>query len=66
MWTSWGSFYGPALLSHVCCPECGTCYNGRTGRSNIIGIIFFVAVPLIGIIGICVGIYILLKQRNYI
>src|SRR5262245_40471404 len=32
-WTPWGSFYGPALFTHVRCPECGYAYNGRTGRS---------------------------------
>src|SRR5260370_159857 len=40
-WTPWGSFYGPALLTHVRCPGCGYAYNGRTGRSNVVGVIFF-------------------------
>ena len=44
IWTLWGSFYGPALLRHVRCPRCGCAYNGRTGRSNLPGILVFVAV----------------------
>jgi hypothetical protein len=48
-WTPWGSFYGPALFSHVRCPDCGYCYNGKTGGSNLIPAILFVTVPLLGI-----------------
>jgi hypothetical protein len=50
LWTPWGSFYGPAMFTHVRCPECGYGYNGRTGASNLIPAIIFVTVPLIGII----------------
>jgi predicted Zn finger-like uncharacterized protein len=46
-WTFWGSFYGPALFTHVRCPKCGYAYNGRTGRSNLIPAIFFVTIPAI-------------------
>lgn len=52
VWTFWGSFYGPAMLSHVRCPECGYAYNGRSGRSNLIPAIIFVAVPLLLILGL--------------
>jgi C4-type Zn-finger protein len=51
-WTPWGSFYGPALFTHVRCEECGYKYNGRSGRSNTIPAIIFVTVPLLGILGI--------------
>lgn len=51
-WTPWGSFYGPALLTHVRCPECGYKYNGRSGRSNLIPAIVFVTIPLLIILGI--------------
>jgi predicted Zn finger-like uncharacterized protein len=47
VWTPWGSFYGPALFTHVRCPGCGYAYNGRSGRSNLIPAIIFVMVPLI-------------------
>jgi hypothetical protein len=46
-WTIWGSFYGPALFSHVRCPDCGHKYNGRTGRPNLIPAILFITVPAI-------------------
>jgi predicted RNA-binding Zn-ribbon protein involved in translation (DUF1610 family) len=50
VWTPWGSFYGPALFTHVRCPECGQGYNGKTGGSNLIPAIIFVTVPLLGIL----------------
>jgi DNA-directed RNA polymerase subunit RPC12/RpoP len=52
VWTPWGSFYGPAMFSHVKCPDCGYQYNGKTGRSNLIPAIIFVTVPLLGILAI--------------
>lgn len=52
VWTFWGSFYGPALFTHVRCPECYYAYNGRTGRSNIVPAVVFVTVPLLLILGI--------------
>jgi DNA-directed RNA polymerase subunit M/transcription elongation factor TFIIS len=54
-WTPWGSFYGPALFSHVRCPECGYAYNGKTGGSNLIPAIVFVTIPLLLIVGIIAG-----------
>ena len=41
LWTFWGSFYGPALMSHVRCPECRTAYNGKSGKSNGVKILIF-------------------------
>ncbi len=64
-WTAWGSFYGPALFNHVRCLECGYCYNGKTGRSNLIPAIIFVAVPLMGILGIIGAIVFMLFKRGY-
>lgn len=52
MFTFWGSFYGPALFTHVRCPECGYAYNGRSGRSNLLPAIFFVTIPLLLICGL--------------
>lgn len=46
LWTPWGSFYGPALFTHVRCPGCGYAYNGKSGRSNLIPAVILVAVPL--------------------
>ena len=65
-WTPWGSFYGPAMFTHVACPECGYCYNGKTGRSNLVAAIIFVTVPLLGIIGIIAAIIVMLIKRNYL
>jgi hypothetical protein len=63
--TFWGSFYGPALLSHVRCPECGYGYNGKTGRSNLIPAIIFVSVPALLIAAILGGLfYLLIWSRN--
>jgi DNA-directed RNA polymerase subunit M/transcription elongation factor TFIIS len=47
LFTPWGSFYGPALFNHVRCPECHHAYNGRSGGSNLIPAILFVAIPLV-------------------
>jgi predicted RNA-binding Zn-ribbon protein involved in translation (DUF1610 family) len=60
-WTPWGSFYGPALLTHVRCPKCGYAYNGRTGRSNTVAAVFFVLIPLILILGIIFGLLLALR-----
>jgi predicted Zn finger-like uncharacterized protein len=65
-WTAWGSFYGPALFSHVRCLECGYCYNGKTGRSNILAAAVFVTVPLLGILGIIGGIVYMLYTRGHL
>lgn len=63
-WTAWGSFYGPALFTHVRCPECDYAYNGRTGGSNLIPAILFVAVPLMGILALIgVIVYIVVTRR---
>jgi hypothetical protein len=32
--TWWGGVLGPNMLTHVKCQDCGTAYNGKTGRSN--------------------------------
>jgi hypothetical protein len=65
-WTPWGSFYGPALFTHVRCRECGYGYNGRTGRSNLVPAIFMVTIPLILIMAIVGGLlyYLLIIRRG--
>ena len=32
--TWWGGALGPRLFTHVKCQNCGTEYNGKTGKSN--------------------------------
>ena len=61
IWTPWGSFYGPALLTHVRCLKCGYAYNGRTGGSNTVAAVFFVLVPLILILAIVFGLLVALR-----
>lgn len=45
--TWWGGKLGPWLLKHVRCLDCGTKYNGKTGRSNLRGILIYQAVGLV-------------------
>jgi hypothetical protein len=63
-WTPWGSFYGPALLSHVRCPECGHAYNGKTGRSNALWIVFFTLIPLVLLLGVNVALWLMIATRG--
>jgi DNA-directed RNA polymerase subunit M/transcription elongation factor TFIIS len=63
LFTPWGSFYGPALFNHVRCPECRHAYNGRSGGSNLIPAILFVAVPLILMAAIIVYLAMLIIPR---
>jgi hypothetical protein len=44
--TWWGGILGPRLLSHVRCNDCGTCYNGSSGKSNDTAILIYVLVSL--------------------
>jgi ribosomal protein S27E len=55
LFTFWGSFYMPALLTHVRCPDCGATYNGKTGGSNLGWAIGCFTVPLIIILAILGG-----------
>jgi predicted Zn finger-like uncharacterized protein len=52
IFTFWGSFHITNLVCHVQCPSCGTCYNGRTGRSNFLVALLCVMIPLLLIIGV--------------
>lgn len=36
--TWWGGVIGPKMLSHVKCQQCGLAYNGKSGKSNAMGI----------------------------
>lgn len=65
IWTFWGSFYGPALFTHVRCRECGCAYNGRSGRSNLIPAIVFVAVPLLILLAILGGLVWFIHRQGY-
>lgn len=58
--TWWGGVLGPALMTHVKCPNCRTCYNGKTGRSNSTAIAIYTIVGLV--LGIGVVIFVMLAQ----
>ncbi|HQR38806.1 MAG TPA: hypothetical protein PLF26_10445 [Blastocatellia bacterium] len=44
--TWWGGLVGPRMLSHVKCSRCATAYNGKTGKSNTMGIALYVGVSV--------------------
>ena len=52
--TWWGGVIGPAMLTHVRCPRCGSAYNGKSGQSNTTGIIIYSVVVLAIVIGLFV------------
>jgi len=65
IFTFWGSFYGPALFTHVRCPKCRYAYNGKTGRSNTLKAILFVSIPLLLILTIIGGLaYLIMSLDN--
>ena len=43
-WTFWGGALGPSMLTHVRCESCGAAFNGKTGKSNTIGIVVYMIV----------------------
>jgi DNA-directed RNA polymerase subunit RPC12/RpoP len=45
--TWWGGLVGPWLLTHVKCDECGTTFNGATGKSNTSAIAVYVSVSFV-------------------
>ena len=50
--TWWGGALGPSMFAHVKCQNCGTQYNGKTGKSNQQNIIIYVVATFL--IGFCV------------
>jgi DNA-directed RNA polymerase subunit RPC12/RpoP len=65
LWTFWGSFYFTALFKHVRCEECGTKYNGKTGKSNLVPALMCVSIALLLILGLAVLILWILSTRGY-
>jgi predicted RNA-binding Zn-ribbon protein involved in translation (DUF1610 family) len=64
--TFWGSFHITNMVCHVQCCSCGTRYNGRTGRSNLVVAILCILIPLF-LIFVIVGLlawWILIGSRN--
>jgi hypothetical protein len=52
--TFWGGIIGPRMLSHVKCQQCWTAYNGKTGKSNTVGILIYIAVIYGIVLGLCI------------
>lgn len=60
--TWWGGLIGPAMLSHVRCRNCGTTYNGKSGRSNNTAIAIYVGVSL----AISLAVFVLVFLLNFL
>jgi hypothetical protein len=55
--TWWGGVVGPKMLNHVKCTQCGTTYNGKTGKSNQTAIAIYLAVSAVVGIAIATALY---------
>lgn len=53
--TWWGGALGPRMFAHVKCQNCGTEYNGRTGKSNQNNILIYFLVSFLLVFCICGG-----------
>jgi hypothetical protein len=52
--TWWGGWMGPKLFNLVKCRNCGTTYNGKTGRSSTSAIaVYAVVVAFVAFAGTC-------------
>lgn len=54
-YTWWGGALGPSMFTHVKCQNCGTQYNGKTGKSNQSNIIIYVVVTFLIVFFVCGG-----------
>jgi hypothetical protein len=45
-WTLWGGLIGPAMICHCRCDQCGTTFNGRTGKSNNTAVTVYIVVSV--------------------
>lgn len=52
--TWWGGILGPKILTHVKCRDCGSKYNGKSGKDNTAGIVIYSAVVAILVLGLVV------------
>lgn len=53
--TWWGGALGPSLMTHVKCQNCGTEYNGKTGKTNQQNILLYFLFSFILAFCICGG-----------
>ena len=54
-YTWWGGALGPSMFTHVKCQNCGTQYNGKTGKSNQQNIIIYTLVSFVIAFCLCGG-----------
>jgi hypothetical protein len=57
--TWWGGVIGPRMLTHVKCLDCGTAFNGKTGRYNTNAIIIY------NLVALAVGILLLVLFASF-
>ena len=62
--TWWGGALGPRMFTHVKCPNCGTEYNGRTGKSNRTRILIYFLATFVSAFCVCGGIAIMSALLN--
>jgi predicted RNA-binding Zn-ribbon protein involved in translation (DUF1610 family) len=62
--TWWGGALGPRMFTHVKCPNCGTEYNGRTGKSNRTRILIYFLASFAIAFCVCGGIAIMSALLN--
>lgn len=56
-WTWWGGLIGPMIINTVRCHDCGTQYNGNTGKSNTTAIMIYFGISLgLAMVIICLGV----------
>ncbi len=53
--TWWGGALGPSMFTHVKCSNCGTPFNGRTGKSNQTNILIYFAASFVLAFCVCGG-----------
>jgi hypothetical protein len=63
-YTWWGGALGPALFTHVKCENCGTQYNGKTGKSNQQSIVIYNVVAFVLALCACGGFAVLVSVIN--
>ena len=54
-YTWWGGAVGPNMFTHVKCQNCGTQYNGKTGKSNQQNSIIYFLVSFVISFCVCGG-----------
>ena len=63
-YTWWGGALGPNMFTHVKCQNCGTQYNGKTGKSNQTNIILYFAVSFMIFFCVCGGLAVATQLMN--